>query len=377
MNMKPELKIIQYFILLSFIFLCGCIQQSNEINEIQKTGSSEVKIPEVTEESKESGASSELIPEVTNITNESKGIIIRGVWEPGLIYSLLCEESDEIKKLGINTVHIIVNVNDEYREYIGIPGIGRFEGEEAVRYYEQLIDKAKNEGFHVILILEYIVDVGERNEPNRKFSNLEEFMEKMENLAIKWSYIAEEHNVDIFSPINEFDRVLYENGIDNDEIIKKEEEFYSKTIPEINKKYSGIIYCKLGSVHQHRKFNATFCDLVGIVVTGNDPTPSLSKFREDVREYLKNAQEISKEYDKPWIVGEFFVPKFFTQMSGISLKDYYNIAFQEYKSCENKASGFVFMGWKNPFAPIKETDAKEDIREFFSHIEEYSAPLYL
>jgi len=299
--------------------------------------------------------------------------VIKGVWEPGYIYQLIYKSKDEILELGVNTVYIIVSVNDSYVETIKSPEIGEKFGEDAVRVYESLIDEAKSSGFAVIVILEYGVETD--GGISKKVKDVDEFVNEFSKLALKWARIAEEHNAEFFSPINEFDQVLKENNLDTEEIIEKEREFYNNLLPKIKDEFSGKIFCKLGSVHKNEVFNVTGCNIIGITITPSRVDETPDEFRGEVREYLSSIQSSSRELKIPWIVGEAVVTSHVVEYTKHSYGEYFEVIIEEFKKAENKSSGFAFMGWEHPIAGIKGTDAEGKVKQLFEEIDEFTVTI--
>jgi len=313
--------------------------------------------------------------EATGEVERGYPVVIKGLWEPMLNPESLHQWAGELHSLGVNTLHVLVNLDESYQEYISTP-MGAMRGDEAVRAYEMLIDAVKGENFSVVVILEYAVVKDPSKPPSKRVGDVDAFLSALKELAPKWAEIAERHQVEFFSPINELDQILMESGLKPEEILKCEEDFYSTVIPAVRERFSGLIYCKLGSLHWSYDFPAgEGCDLIGVILTieREDMTPE--EFREAVRRQLSKAQEIAGELDVPWIVGECFIPSRAVEMHGHTPGEYYRIVEEELRIVDHKPSGFTFMGWDNPIAPVKGTDAEEVVKLILSELESYAIPL--
>ncbi|NOZ81949.1 MAG: hypothetical protein GXO63_02245 [Candidatus Micrarchaeota archaeon] len=290
----------------------------------------------------------EIVPPAEPVSKRSYPKFIKGIWDPGFVEKDI-KNPEYLRSLGVNTVVVIVAINDKLKEYAG-----PMEGEDAVEAYKWLVRDAKRNNFTVMLVLEYGYFKGNEMYPSKKFSDAEKFLNGFKNLSVKWAEIAEGLDVEYFSPINELDQVFFENGFSDDEIIRIENEFFGEVIPKIRKVYSGKIYCKAGSVHSRKVFPYEGCDILGTIIA-----PSRTERLEKIsRAYLEKAQEWSRKTGKCWIVGEFFIPG--ADPNG------YAIGINEINKSEVKPCGVVFMGPLNPAGGFGRNEESEKmVRDFF------------
>ncbi len=341
------------------------VEESGGMREAETGGAEESEGMEEAEE----------IGEKTSEARRGYPAVIKGLWEPMLNPESLHQWAGELHSLGVNTLHVIVNLDESYQECIPTPA-GAKRGDEAIEAYEMLIDAVKGENFSVVVILEYAVVTDPSKPPSKRVEDVDAFLSALMELAPKWAEIAERHQVEFFSPINELDQILMESGLEPEEILRREEEFFSAVIPAVRERFSGLIYCKLGSLHWSYGFPAgEGCDLIGVILTIERPDMTPEEFREAMRRQLSEAQEIAEELNVSWIVGECFIPSKAVEMHGYAPGEYYRIVEEELRAVDHKPSGFTFMGWENPIAPVKGTDAEEVVRQILSELESYAAPL--
>ncbi len=341
------------FAIAALMLISGCVDNTMHV---EKPAETKKNVSSQQTEPMSSGAISGQIKEKSEKQKVEESFKkIKGVWDPGFVERDV-EHLSYLRSLGVNTISIPVGVNSNYKEYIALPGKGEVFGEEAVKVYEEIITKAKKQGFAVMVVLEYAYFTDASSVyPSKKFTSLEEFLSNFKKLARKWAEICEKLGVEYFSPINELDQVLLENGFRDEEILNIEKEFFSEVVPEVKKRFSNKVYCKTGSVHSRYVFPYEGCDILGTIVA-----PSLTKeFREQVSAYLANAQEWSRKTGKCWIVGEFFIPG--ADPAG------YVIALEEINRTEVKPCGVVFMGPFNPSGGFRMNKQSEEIvRAYFT-----------
>ena len=287
--------------------------------------------------------------------NKAGIVFLKGVWDPGFLWRNVVEPPE----VGVNSVSVIVSISEKYEVYLKDRDLGRLYGEDAVKAYRKIIREAKRRGYVVFVVLEYVEDV--EGEPSKRFRDLDEFLENFKKFSVEWASICEELGVDYYSPINELDQVLKENGLETGEILEIEEEFYSEVVPRIREKFTGKVYCKLGSVHWYEEFNASLCDVFGVIIAPGGPDVGPEEFRDNARRIISLACQISEKYSRDWIIGEVFIPRFVVKRSGAETSEYFRVVAEELEAARVKPKGFFFFGYYNPFCEI-DSETEEIIR---------------
>lgn len=310
----------------------------------------------------------ERLPTLTRVYPD----IIKGNWEPNASYmdKMISEDADELKELGVNTV----SVSPEY----GFNKDGTYfvHDEEEVR---SNIVIAKEEEFAVFLAPNFVGgDMTSLNEKGIDIT-LEEYLSASEEAALEWAEVAEEFNVEYFSPQNELDYMIQMNyEQDRDKRSQILANWNKHILPQIHEVFTGKVIVKFAWIDE--SIAKTASDYIGYDYIGIDMSHGnndLEQFREVVQEGFKNASNVALNSHSEWMVIEAWFPfgtaRFNTNANGESLDelqdDYVSVLTEEYlKLEENKPAGYVFHSWIMPESKIKDRDAEDVLKEFFDEI---------
>ncbi len=298
--------------------------------------------------------------------------VIKGNWEPSSFYmnKMITKDSDELRDLGVNTV----SVTPEY-EFNANGTYDIFDEELA----KSNIILAKQEGFAVFLAPNFVGgDLRSFSEKGTDIT-LEEYLAVSDKEALKWAQIAEEFNVEYFSPQSELDYILQVN-FEQDRGKKAQilAAWHKQILPQVREIYSGEILTKFGWIDEAMTGTAsdyTGYDYIGIVITHGNNNPEL--YREVIKQGFKNASDLSLASNSKWLVAEawfaFGTDRFKNNSEGESLDElqdnYIKIATEEYLEIEeNKPVGYIFHSWIMPESKIKDRDAEDVMKEFFSEL---------
>jgi len=207
----------------------------------------------------------------------------KGVWPaPGETKDLLAH-AENLKELGINMIAIsvpyCVNGREIRQELWGPPVFGKTIDDALI----ELIDEAHKKGFAVFLELNTLG-------PNCEFiiEDKDYFINNFINESKRWAKIAEEHQVELFSPLNEPNLVLMGN----------EFEWAKKVLPEVRKVFKGDVAIKMADKGPE-KGNYSGYDYVGFDMYPHD----LSKWRKNLNDAVIKMNSIIRNYS---LTGGFF-----------------------------------------------------------------------
>lgn len=311
-----------------------------------------------------------VLPTLADLEKERTGLsrnypkTIKSAFDPGptIGHRLIAKSLPELKDLGINTFNVI-----PYYEYVNgqltliavKPVSIGLTGEKAEREYIDRIVKAKKAGFAVSIQPTF-------SGQQLKTSNLEAFDEFVMEQARKWAQLAEAYQVEYFSPINEYDKVLTALGLSAAEVTARMSKLHSEILAQVRLTFKGKIFLKTMTVQSASGFD------IYAATRGFDgkEMPPLTEVSRIIRELLSDGQTVAKRDGLAWMVGEFFV------MTGVLSEEQrveiFKIAFEEYKKTlmgDNKPVGFTFFGWDMPDSKVKGTRIAPLLKQFFSEID--------
>jgi PKD repeat protein len=276
----------------------------------------------------------------------------------GLLY---LDDPEEMRKIGANYVEIVYWVEVDVNGTIlpPTPTVINQDQNQTVL----LIRRAHDTGLKVYLVLypEYydLSHIGEL-----EVGGVEDklgFMEQMEGVALEWASIAEENNVEIFSPTKELNVFVdWESA----------EKWYQSVLPRLRNVYHGelvrageVAWSKynLSPIGDLSFFNFTGWDYVETIIAGIkgigfwDSQETEVKSFEDYRSYVRTViaymTELKTKHNaKGVIFGEIQIP----EGEGRLFKGY-NLTLEEIKvnvwkilldESLGKVDGFFFWSWR-------------------------------
>lgn len=301
--------------------------------------------------------------------------IVKGNWEPSasFLHKMLRQDVDELKALGLNTVSVAVQYefNKDGTYFMR-------EGEE--REIRSNIVMAKEQGFAVWLAVSFVGggDI-KKYEDKGIFISQEQYLDASNEAALKWAEIAEEFKVEYFGPQNELDYMLSINfEEDGPRRAKILADWYKQILPKVRQVYKGKVIAKFAWVEESLPETAsdyTGYDYVGMAM--GHGSKNLDGYRDHVKEQYGRIINLAVGSRSQWMVLEawnsFGGPLFKENDDGESLDElqdeYYKVSAEEYLKIEkNKPVGYIFWSWIMPGANVKNRDAENVLKEFFSQL---------
>lgn len=302
---------------------------------------------------------------------------LKALFNPGPVTNTtdLLYFADEIADLGVNTYWVIGEYRLENNSAIqfmpgfsklGTPSVLSQENAKKMLGYRILL--AKQHGFAVILIPDYpsAFNIGRAN------YDIEEIEPALEKVALELAEIAEEYQIEYFSPVNEYDHLLFSNGYSVDEIAKLEKAFYDELVPKIREIYHGKIVFKCGNVGEWSNFpklSMKGADLFGV---GNGYTGGTDMTTKDMTAKARAADLVSARDGLPWFESEFLVYRPIDQenwmgrvYSTYPMEKTYQEGTNAFEKTSQRAVGFSFMSWTG-VGRIRGTAAAKAIKDFYA-----------
>lgn len=299
--------------------------------------------------------------------------IVKGVWEPATAagHHLIKNSLPELRDLGVNTIHVIpmndyINGEHMLRSVrLGAPGLGSLGflmGEKAERDFIDRVVKAKKAGFAVSIMPGY------SRQNIETITDLDAFDEYALQQARKWAQIAEEYQVEYFSPLNEYDNLMFNMGLSGAALVERVNSWNRKVLDEIRPIFKGKIILKVSShgLDSYSAQSALGYDILAISFTS---TSRLEKLRESIQEKFNDAQTVAKRDNVEWMVGEFF--QYIEGRSEEERVEIFRLVFEEYQRTlkgENKPIGFTFFGWEMSEGRVKGSEIVPFLKQFFYDI---------
>jgi hypothetical protein len=293
-------------------------------------------------------------------------IKIRGVWlsslDEWLKDGLDQHEIDELKEAGINYVQVVVwpQVLDNESVYVLPRSFGN--PDDRISYNNLLKESSKTEekvisrinaldeaGFGTYLVI-YPERYGAHELYGKGLRDVEEFLSKMEEITLEYARVAEENDVEMFSPPNELQ--LWVGA-------ERAMKWYEDILPKIKEIYSGEVaprgltfydWDSLNDVPIEKavaKFNFAGWDYIASDVYCNQ-IESLEEFKTCLRATIYKSIELKEKYGAKGIIyGEI------SHLGGsnpeLENSKEYNIKSYDIFSRENlgRADGIFFWNWES------------------------------
>ena len=336
---KDAKKMILAVVLLVLILLNGCIREPQNKADDKKDSN---------------GQNAENYHPHTRLNLS----FFKGIWtSPGLEERALEQDTEKMKIYGINifAIPILYDVGDDGSVKIVLNA--RWEGNEETGYIN-MIRKAHNAGLAVFLEMDPIYS------KNDEFTVIPEeikevFMENFKQVCIHWVEIAEQEQVEMFSPFNEPTTIIgVEDGI----------KWMEEILPFIRQRFNGTVIIKFagegpGDISQYGSiegYDYVALDIYAIDDTQNSFMGYLDLVIEKANTYVENYNL------KGFIFGEM----------GIEGKDedFQAELFQRFfEKTWNITSGYFLCIWgpknpEDPFADVSFADkpAENIIKQWYT-----------
>jgi len=332
------------YVLLGFLFfilLSGCAQRATKITVAEETAEE---------------TPSQTTPEAKQTSPRKDIRLYLGIWMPALQgegeQSL--EKREDILALGANTVAfgvVIPYLPDGSLEQEGIEG-AKDDARKLIRYY-------KEAGLVVVFSPEP-VPANLEGEPTPVPQQIRTtLLRNYEPLIIELAKLAEEENVEIFSPMNEPDWKLgYETA----------SSWGQEILPKIKKVFTGKVMWKGLSTEDTE--NLKKVDFSGYDVIGFDSFPwgGISNYKSNLRSFLTVLQQKAIE----GVVQELIAAEFGTyDPVGLPPQDEAKSIRYVFAEGKGKLQGFfVFDPPQGIGTPIKGTELEKVVKEEFGKLKE-------
>jgi hypothetical protein len=318
-----------------------------------------------------------ILPTLEELEGERDGLArnypqtVKGVWEPASDFAnrLIRKRLPELLDLGVNTFHVLPHyfyIDDELTLQSVRIGRTSLTGEKAEREYIDQVVKAKKAGFAVSIMPSYFGHEAEA------IPDLDAFDEFALQQARKWARVAEEYQVEYFSPISEYEKMMSAQGLLGDALVERVNSWNQRALAEVSHIFTGKIVLKVSQLGlgSYSAQSASGYDIFAIALGLPGGGPPLEEYRMSVQKYFSEAQEVAKRDDVEWMVGEFFL-----HIGGRSEEEcveIFRLVFEEYKRTlerENKPVGFTFFGWEMPSGKVRETEVVPCLKQFLHDID--------
>ncbi|MCD6237265.1 MAG: hypothetical protein J7K13_04865 [Thermoplasmata archaeon] len=282
----------------------------------------------------------------------------KGVWtSPGLEERALEQDTEKMKTYGVNifALSVLYDVRDDGSVKIVLNA--QWEGNEE-KGYINMIRKAHNAGLAVFLEMDPIYS------KNGEFAAVPEeikeaFLENFKQVCIHWAEIAEQEQVEMFSPFNEPTTVI---GVED--AIKWMEEI----LPSIKQRFNGTVIVKFagegpGDFSQYGSIEGY--DYVALDIYAIDDTQD--SFMEYLDFVIEKASSYVENYNlKGFIFGEMGI-------EGTNEKFQAELFQRFFERTWNITSGYFLCIWgpknpEDPFADVSFTDkaAENIIKQWYT-----------
>ena len=314
--------------------------------------------------------------------------VIRGLWEPGAwdqLATFVGNQSgvDRLKSLGINTVSVLASFdvldNGEYRFQSGRLEMVK---EEIVRY--------KQLGFAVLLSGNGY-GVPKDADPQARLDN---YLQSCRAAAIELAELAEEYQVEYFSPANEFEGSFAQDSFPaflqspnppetafdppdpgTDARVELASDWFRDVLPALRPLFSGRLLAKIGGAHSGYRVNGY--DYLGFTIDHHylDQTD----FRRLIKLQYGEIAEAASASNVPWMVGEAYFhhsePDLSLDQETIDFlkgmqEHYFDISLDEYQKFEGSPSpcGYVFIGYFMDGIEVKDSPSEAVIEGYFENM---------
>jgi hypothetical protein len=265
-------------------------------------------------------------------------------------------ELDQIKKLGLNTVCIMVPMAqfDDRRPVLG--------EERIIAEAESALAKIKQADLAVFLVPDAPGSSRETWDQLAKQTPAE-FLNLSEQEALKWAAIAEKYLVEYFAPHNEpVSRLdgppawFGDTEAEKTRLINMVNDWHTKVLPKVRAVFSGKVIAKFGTPEIGTL--ATGYDYTGLTV-GHNLLTDTDQFRAKVKNDYQITINIAQAAGHPWLVTELYLP-YEERSGGISEQyekhgrtfqdlqdDYFQITIEELKALPTnlRPKGYMPVGF--------------------------------
>lgn len=282
---------------------------------------------------------------------------IKCSWVPGALLSQAADQLDQIKKLGINTVCIMVPLA-QFDDRLPIIGESRI-----IEETNSALAKIKQANLAIFLVPDAPGSSGETWDKLGK-TTPSEFLDLAEQEALKWAAVAEKNLVEYFAPQNELSSRLDgpptwfgDTEVEKSRRVKMSNDWHAKILPKIRAVFGGKVVAKFGSPETGT--SATGYDYTGLTV-GHGLLTDVTQFRVKVKNDYQLTGEIAREANNDWLVTELYLP--YEEQSGGDVSqeylkrkailkdlqdDYFRVTIEEFQSLpvNSRPRGYMPVGY--------------------------------
>ncbi len=319
-----------------------------------------------------------ILPTFEELERERDGLTrnypktVNSVYESGSHgHRLIRSSLPELRDLGVNTIYVQLSYDYDRSTNELVLGSVRpdnqrpFVGEKREREYIDRVVKAKKAGFAVSMQPKYF---GGREV--KTIPDLDAFDEFALQQAKKWAQIAEEYQVEYFSPLNEYEELMAGQGLSGATLVERVNSWNQKVLAEVRPIFTGKIFLKvsqrgLGSFSAQSAWGS---DIFMITFTLSSREMLLEELRESIQRNFSEAQLVAKRDDVEWMVSFFLRSEGRSEEERVEL---FRLVLEEYNRAlegKNKPVGFTFTGWEMPPDNVKNTGIVPFLKQFFSEI---------
>ncbi len=282
----------------------------------------------------------------------------------------LVQHIDELKALGHNTICIGQGIHQFN------PRIDEQESAAMQPRTLSAIAAFKKAGFAISLDID---TGGPMAESEIAKLTPEQFLAVIEEEALKWATLAEEYQVEYFTPASEMPSKLHNLYPELERQQKKVEranEWYTEVLPKVRNVFQGKVVARLGAYYPELRPQGY--DVVAYT-TGHGFITDLQKVRQEVQRVYSVSQKLAEVNAAEWWVTTYFAydeefnpnapieyTTLRTQLRDLQ-DDYYRIAIEEIDALPVEQRPTGFEGGHMPVSPTTKTtdEAKEVVRDFF------------
>ena len=320
-----------------------------------------------------------ILPTFEELEREKGGLArnypgtVKGVHEPSPDYAnrLIRKWLPELEDSGLNTFQVLPHYFYENNEFVlrsVVTSMDCLMGEKAERDYIDQVVKAKKAGFavHLMPICSPAPEVAPDPDAINEFALRE---------ARKWAQVAEEYQVEYFSPFGEYERAIARQGLSEAVAVERVNSWNQKVLAEVRPVFKGKIILKVGAkfLDSDPAQFASGYDMLTVTTTG---FPSAARFEEDlnrfperIRGIFDKAQEVAERDNVEWMAHFFISTEGRPEEQSVEI---FSIVFEEYTKTlreEQKPVGFTFTGWEASARRMKDTEVVPFLKQFFHDID--------
>jgi hypothetical protein len=365
MNIKQN-----YLFGISFLILFSCAQTKENNTDAKQ----EEDIVISSEEDHISESEKDILTETGEDSADNLSAINKMIPVRGITFS--AGNNNLTKGLEINSNYVQIFVSPQVLEtgeviecydYIGDQTIDEIKkkSKDTETIIVERIKEAQKLGFKIYLIL-YPNKLGDHEAYGRGLKDPERFLDEMEKLALKWAQIAEQNNVEIFSPANEI--FLFVGT-------KRANQWHDEILPELRQLYKGELCPRGLQFYRYDPLSKEPVEMENIqfdfsgwdYVTSDfyydgiqdEKEAAIERLNEGVIATLAKSIELKNKYDTKGI--------FYGEMShpGGSTPEIFDLFFKENYG---KAEGWFFWEENSNFAD----EIFQVVKDYFTEVKEIS-----